>query len=511
MIKNWNEFLLEAKLNIKELDKPIDGVKRLDVLLKKISVGDPLEVGGEKVYIKSVDNGDGEFIDYKLMDFSKIDTINYFLSGRNYKKVFITDDGKFISLNMIDKTRDFGSRGSGVTTRDLEILQSIFLDIYQNFSDDYIWTESNTLDKELIIEVYNEWLLDNDNRVFVRNIPKNLDFMDISWVKTLTLPTKKLFEVIESQNFKFSGKWNIYHTSYNGLESPYRILYNFWKKLKPIGLNSNFNKWIPADVYLADPNCLNSLKDDVDNLEKIIYDRDLSDILEKLRVILNNYFIGGYIIPISMKKILNDNFSIIINNQIGKDVPTFKIKELIIGDITGDLMGIGSRILCESLWDGERKDILITIDSSNTALLVNPDAEVEGKTSRHGKISYTRIIDIISSISGGKYSYLSGELISCNELNKLDELELKKSIIEISNSILSSKNLDVKTVKTGFKIEDNKNKLISRLQSLLVLRAITYIGNIDKSEADSVVEKILRYALSIQTDLYKTPHYLRIL
>ncbi len=68
-----------------------------------------------------------------------------------------------------------------------------------------------------------------------------------------------------------------------------------------------------------------------------------------------------------------------------------------------NLKGIGSKIETTSIWkhklnkDVDIKKRVINFDSSDTSKLLNIDGEIEGSSSKHGKISFGWIKKILSS------------------------------------------------------------------------------------------------------------------
>ena len=96
----------------------------------------------------------------------------------------------------------------------------------------------------------------------------------------------------------------------------------------------------------------------------------------------------------------------------------------------------------------------------------------------------------------------------------IDQLKsLVKSLISNINKIKKQIEGDliiVKPITRGSDISNSEKKLISRIQSLQVVLAIIQLHNINHKESNDIVTKILRYALSIQTDKFETPRYLRV-
>jgi len=81
----------------------------------------------------------------------------------------------------------------------------------------------------------------------------------------------------------------------------------------------------------------------------------------------------------------------------------------------------------------------------------------------------------------------------------------------MGKSTIKSDMISVSPIQRGSDISSSENKLISRIQSLQVVIALSQIYNIDQELANRTITKILRYALSIQTDKFNTPRYLRVI
>jgi hypothetical protein len=125
------------------------------------------------------------------------------------------------------------------------------------------------------------------------------------------------------------------------------------------------------------------------------------------------------------------------------------------------------------------------------------------------------------------------ELVDDNPLQTVLELksktvdELKEIIKKIDDDIknISSKTLGVNILYDlkGKKNNSLEKKLISKIQSMQIIRALAIIDSIDESprwikgvanpnnEVDKIMTKILLYALSINNGGFSTPRYARVI
>jgi hypothetical protein len=189
--------------------------------------------------------------------------------------------------------------------------------------------------------------------------------------------------------------------------------------------------------------------------------------------------------------------------------------------VGSDMRGIASKISTTSIWkhkndkDVDIKDRNINFDSSDTSKGQNIDGEVEGSSSRHGKVSFKAIKRILNSKieAGAKIQNLQ----SYEELSLLNIDQLKslvKSLISTINILkrqVGGDLIKVQPITRGSDISSNEKRLISRIQSLQVVLAIIQLHEISHKYSNDVITKMLRYALSIQTDKFDTPRYLRVM
>ncbi len=542
-IVKYDKFL-ETALSIPLLKTIRNGKERGNTLVDKLEDPNPkLKLNNDKVI--SIDKENAEELSKEITTRGKYDSnkaIKTFLDDNarknRYLDVIEDEDGDKYKLNQFKKDTDFGSSGAGINTRNYENLQCIYL-AHKLVRPDV------PLDGENIVRLLEEY---NDSgseiakkiHLHIPNSEKVDDYLfdalnSPEWVATLKEVTNDLYD-FTSRNVRlfskeFTGKYHVYHISCKEAKSPFRVIANKFKQLlAKSNLESNlkieFSKYCPADVMVS--------VDDY-NVSDLIKDVENIDDMTKL---LSDLFRDRILIPISLKKVgvtVKDvkTYSIIVNNEIDRPLPEFNIESFVIyNDVE---RGISSRIKVSSTWkdaknvefDGE--DRILTIDSANTSNKLNVDGEVEGKFSRHGKISFNYMRYFINSIKKtidlqemDEYS----DLVKLNEndlINKIEDIFIK--IEDISNrsyKIGKSYSRIIKVeypkkygtnISTGRPIggDNRKNKLISKLQSLQIVLAIMQIRIKSVDESDEVMNKIMRYALSIKADLFETPRYVRVI
>ncbi|NBX83978.1 MAG: hypothetical protein EBQ95_00025 [Gammaproteobacteria bacterium] len=330
-----------------------------------------------------------------------------------------------------------------------------------------------------------------------------------NWVETFISIPNLLFSYEKLVDEKFSPlidpkkSYLVYHTSFKSDKSPYLILKKKFLQLSKLSRSTkkdfskvNFNKFCPGDVYLFEPNSIGEFKNDVDNCSDI----------DQLIKICERYYNESRLIPISLKMVkVGGSYRIITNNEIGSTSPLFLIDKFIIND--DPYRGINSKIKTSSIWfyrkENVHRDRTINFDSSDTSKYTEIDGEVDGSTSRHGKISLEQIIRIIR-----KNKQLN-KIESVNDLKKLTIEELDKKLIKLFEELdsKSGNKIQYNLSDRGSKIEGSEKKIISKIQSLQVLKTFFDIYSKDEKIANIIMTDIMKFALSIQVDYFLTPYY----
>jgi hypothetical protein len=544
----YDKFL-ETTLNIPLLKTVRNGKQRGDILVKKLEEPKPRLTlnNGEKV---DIDPDSAEKVSNDITDvrgeYDDTKGVKKFINDKNrYLDVLKDEEGNDYKLNNFKKDTDFGSSGAGVNTRNYENLQCIYL-AHKLVRPDVDLTGENIV---RLLEEYNDSGSEIANKIHLHlpNITKVddilMDALDSpDWSTTLVEVTKDLYD-FESRSLRlfskrFTGKYHVYHISCKEKTSPFNLIRNKFKSiLKNLDLESKlkieFSKYCPADVIVCvDGFNFSKLLNDVKTIDGI-KDKDGNIIEQGLTDVLNTLYSNRILIPISLKKVgvtVNSikTYNIIINNEFERPLPEFQIESFVIyEDIE---RGIGSKIKLNSSWrdskdieiDGE--DRTLTIDSANTSNRLNVDGEVEGKFSRHGKISFLYMkyfIDSVKEITGLDNLQI---LQQYSELEKLNEDvlidKIQSILIKLNNKSNESKLIQITypkqlgtQVSSGRPIagDNRKNKLISKLQSLQIILAIVEVRLFNIVDADDLMNKIMRYALSIQADVFVTPRYVRVI
>jgi len=513
----YDKFL-EANLSLPELDKVRDGQLRGQVLVNKLKDGQELTTqDGEKIKIQSmkVDGDEWNDVQSGVEEFTTDGNYDpdkakkYFKRGRGYRTVFQDEDSTEWELDQLKKTKDFGSSGSGVRVRQFESIQAIFLAIKQanpevklepenavDFFKEYI-RKTQSLEKDLIFIPENIKITESLIEEFVN---------DSDWIDTFCRIPNEIWE--QDYHIDKNNLYMIYQLGYSN-PSPVSIVKNQYRKFAHNeGFRDiDFSKWCPADIFMVDFNEVNEV------MKKL----SQTDSISSLTKTCDNLFDAGIFIPLSLKKVRREKqIHIITNKEKERNLPNFKITGLSIGS---DMKGIGSKISTKSYWryrddkfreEQSKRDV--SLDSSDSSKKQNIDGEVEGSASRHGKISWNAIKRFIESYRSA-YPNIT-PLIDASELKKssVEELELlTQSLINEIKTQNTAKIVKVKPIIRGRDIRGNEGKLISRIQSLQIIQALNEVYRHNRRDANEIMTKIMRYALSIQTDKFETPRYLRVI
>ena len=542
----------QRKISFGELLKPDSSNQSLlrgHLLLNKLENGSNFETAGGKVIITSMLNlADKKY--YSINDpiikpisqltdddgnFDPVKAKIYL----NRNKVFQSSNGNTYKLTDLYKTKEFGSKGAGRNTNENEIIQMMLLSKRLDLGKDFIISDLNTILDSFI----------GDKPSFPNNchIPDGFRIKDIddyttdrNWMGTFLNCINNIAKAESNDKNLFLNNKNyqFYQNSLKDINSIHKVILKKFKEclvgnkydeiLQKFGEfnQMDFSKYCPADVWIISGDKNEEIKTNVKNCQSI----------EELNSVLNRYFDTRDLIPVSLKKVGTaiDSGIIITNNERDSDLPIFDVTNFHLEkDIEN---GIGVKIDTKSKWTprGKTKEIErernIKIDTSDSSKFQNVDGEVDGKYARHGKASF---LVMKKFIERSPYFKNVKELVDENPLQTVLELksktvdELKEIIKKIDDDIksISSKTLGVNILYDlkGKKNNSLEKKLISKIQSMQIIRALVIIDSIDESprwikgvanpnnEVDKIMTKILLYALSINNGGFSTPRYARVI
>ncbi len=551
-ILKFDKFF-EASLSKKDLSKPVNnvpGTYRGDILINKIRSGQLIQLdstkkpGGSVIIDQMLDLSSNKFVDINGPEnpLSQItdNTGKYDPAKANLylnKVVFKATDGRTFRLTHFFKTSQFGSSGAGSTTNENEIIQMALIAIRLELNRDI-----RKLDVYKHLEEFEEGKFpDNIHIPTGFKVMNRFHFTeDPEWMATFKNSINNIVNAIPSGTnlFNRSIKYNFYQNSDKDQNSIHKVVLNKFKQLSKAENFSQFpsyykkfigtdiSKYCPADVWAVTSN-----KDDYNEICSSI--KNAVDILD-LNRILNAEFDKRNLIPISLKKVgvKKKSGKIIINNELGAEIPKFNIRKF---HLESDLeKGMSSKIDTDSIWypKGETKPITrqrnIRIDSSDSSKFQNVDGEIDGVYARHGKISFLMMKHFIEESTYFKYVL---SVVKDNPLQTVEELK-SKTVDELTEMIEDTKiqisKFKKPSIEVVFDLKGRNNnllekKLISKLQSLQIIRALSIISSYDKSpekinnklnpnnEVDKIITKFLLYALSINTGGFSTPRYARVI
>jgi hypothetical protein len=560
-ILNFNKFF-EGALNIGEILKDIKGTSlyRGDTLVNKIRSQHVLEIEpsrnkGDRFVVKrmlDLTSSPPTYVDVIGATSSPIDQITgndgkfdpskargYFLKGRNYQPVFQDSNNKVYTLTDLFKSVDFGSSGAGKLTNENEIIQMMLLAKRIETNRDFTMRKVYQL-----LELFEAGTIPTNVEVPAGFRVRNLEHFDLDpqWMATFKNSINNLAKSVfpapnGSPLFKPEISYKFYQNGVLNPNSIHKIVSKKFRELLKASYhddeeykNLDFNKYCPADVWAITSDA--TIYIEICNKIKRAVD------IENLSDILNEEFDKRTLIPISLKKvgIKVNSGKIIINNQLGAELPKFNVTQFHLEPNTEK--GIGSKIDTTSIWipKGETKPVErqrnIKIDTSNSRKFQNVDGEIDGVYARHGKISFLMMRKFIKE--SPLYDKVLQEdpdpLQSVDSLKEKTVEQLKDIVTDLNNDITRF-NHDL-SVKISYDLNGRPNeslekKLISKIQSMQIIRALTIIDYYDvvinktprfkdlvpnsDNEVDRIITKVLLYALSINTGKFSTPRYARVI
>ena len=539
----------------------VDG-KRGDTLVRKLKNKEKIRLNnGELVDIEQMKDPDidgtwqdadiasdnmlddsGKFDIVKATDYLKNTKKSKAARVNSYVKVFKdTDTDEEYTIGDFQKDRDFGSTGAGVRIREHESIQMMFLAKRIQENVDFPapkMTKKMVKDritkqmKEVKIYEYPEirdilesfknqtnFKIGNTTLYPAPGFKLTEDMFnhycdDQSWLSTFcNVPNKLCGQKDQSNNLVLSPniKYTIFHVAYKGSESTLNVIFKKYKVLSK-GHAVDFSKYCPADIYVVDSNSVETLNKGIESCKDIF----------ELNSFLNDSFRDRQIIPISLKRVgpSPNSATLIVNAEDNMELPTFKVSSF---RLSKDMeKGIGSKIMTNSEWinNGEKieRQRNLTMDSPNTGKNSNIDGEIDGVWARHGKVSFAWIKKFIeeSTLYHNNVED-AGRIMEWQQLVGYSVDELRKILGDLQKDLIDLKsemNISIDYDLAGREIKGNiEKKLISKIQSLQIIKALAVIDKNDKSkkEVDRIVSNMLLYALSIQNPGFSSPKYVRVI
>jgi len=520
IIKKFNEYklLLERNLNFGELNKN----NRWDILFNKLKNDEYFNVdftdeNGEKIK----DNVKILNRDYILYEISKngnkseldVERAEYFFEeGNGYYDIFeIISNGKkyYIRLNDIVKNKEFGSSGgSSSGTIDTLLKESMFI---------FFFALKKYLNIELKIDIayiqnilfkkgiYTNGFKDIIKEKVIKNILLPIQIneeiinneLDSDWLDSYVNISDDFYEFLENNE-----KYLFVHNTYKNNSIPHKIYSIFYKKIKDYKLNFriNVNKWNPSDIYIINYKYIDDINMELYN---IISSKDINK-LEHLNTLMTEWFNTKKLMGISVKKTKKPTQTKNIKNEINIKEEDFVIFKYDKSTSSIDPFGIMSMYIHAHRIKKNKviqNEILLSKNSTGN-VLSNNSLEIMGLSSKYGRISFSYINYILSN--SGLDTIPHYNTININNKELIDKISELYKDLKIKNKIEESKN----------NISDNRSKLISKYQSLLLVKILEDNKNINYkyknkiiSKTDFIITQLFNFGYSRNNIIFDTPPY----
>lgn len=493
----------ELNLNIAELDKTVDSVKKGDILVNRI-------INGEDISFKPK-SGNNNIAPVTNPDdiIPKITTRNrydhdkgksFFLrNSRNYKDILDTDNGKF-KLNDIEKTDYFGSSGgASLGSKDAKIVESIqciFLALRQSkgeslTEDNYIemFDENQNIRQDLLLNV----------RVPITLTSNIINNYNEAWLHTFIDTSNALYEVrpvftkqkTEMDNALSRRKeYVFYQMGFTQQNSLINIILKKYKEYSTTTKNIPISKWTPSDIWALEKSHESIIIGSLNQCRSFVEFNDM----------INSLFREKTLRGISLKKTSRTNglsdIKIVYNRVT--PVPTYKFNRILKSE--DPFKSIGIKIVADrsSEWIGHNNEsmYLRTFGGSRGTDI---SGEVIGHSAMYGKVGLAQINKIlrrrgVTQVETKKYlldTYSTGELVDIliDEIKQMSKSAAKKAIIyEVSEPVFS--------------------RILSKWQCL---RFESIISKLNKEERDNIIQDMFYYGLSIKNDKFECPSYVRLI
>ena len=496
----------ESNIDLKELEKTSkSGGLRGDVLVKKIKdkediIFKPKRKPTSSTKITNVDEIIPEITDDKG-HYDPKSAKEFFQKGRLYDDVIEGEDDEIYKLNDIEKTSDFGSSGGASLgskdTRNVECIQSLFLALRQEKGNDSISEKSvddlfdvdGNIKKELLDMVKVPITIDRDM----------LDSYTPTWLSSFINTANALYEVrpiftkdkkTDDNALSRRRRFIFYQIGYSeGLTKVLSDKYKSFTQTTGIPIS----KWTPSDVWVV-----------LQTQHRLVISRiNECKTLDDLNSLIDNLFDSKTLRGISLKKLKDikstSDIKIILNKVT--PIPIYTFNKVVTSN--NPLGSLGIKIISNRhipidspiFKDGPEAMDVRSFSGPNT--LSDVSGEVLGESARHGKVGLLRINKFIERIDPSLT-----KIPTRSELETISDRKLKSEINKINDRI--------KNIGQGVGTRGNisgRPRLVSKYQALKVAEFFYDNPNI----ADQLIQDIFYYAMSIKTDEFTCPKYVRII
>jgi hypothetical protein len=253
----------------------------------------------------------------------------------------------------------------------------------------------------------------------------------------------------------------------------------------------NISKWNPADIWAVSQE---SERQIVDSLSIF---RDGDDI-DKLNNIIDKFFDYRELVGISLKKVSRDEDVTMVINKLSS-IPKYSFSGI---SLSADPFATSSlRIQANRVGLGETLEYM-SVRCFSGSKVQNINGEIAGDTARHGKISLTKINDILDS-------HNLENVPTVDYISRYNDDELKDKIVELNNILIGKYKT---TIPRRTSKEVTRITLVSKYQALY----LSYILMKNKktrrsSVTDAIIEEMFHYAMAIRYSGKRTPKYVKII
>jgi hypothetical protein len=500
--------LNESNLNLQELSKRSrEGGLRGDVLVKKLSNQEPIttDITGD---IKDIQVTNSEEVVDAITDpsgkYNPEEGEEFFKLGRNYDDVIEGDDDKTYRLNDIKKTTDYGSsQGTSLgtlATREVETIQCLILAYRQKKDADLTHSDIDTLldMSEAVFKGYVSYV-SSSVELTQDILSKYCPDWTSTFIKTANALYQRRIRISETNKEAEILKKRITYRFYqiSSKEGICGAIKNAFNKFQTEDDKPNLSKWNPADVWAVDMNSEEEIIREINNHQSIT----------GLNSIVDAYFDGRKLLGISLKKIPEDQQIKLVINKMTRP-PKYEFVSIKLAEDPFSTSSLRIAAQRRSFAFGDVIEYM-TVRSFAGSKVENISGEVAGKSARQGKISLTKINEILFKCTG--------EVVpTIGEIGEWSDKQLRDEI-EAINNLISRKYGNINP--TGRKYQPSRARLTSKYQALylawILLENDEKVNDDDGGrKIDQAIEQIFHYALSIRFGPKKserTPKYVRVI